>query len=195
MALFRDLNDANKGEYMQCYLLAYTKDDSGNIRVLIAQKKLHSAFITNMGVKQSKSSVPDYAGQWVIVGGKIKLQEKPQAAGLRAFKEATGLDLASTFNYTLFRTETLTDKYGYDFSCTYVALTEAEAEELTAQGNINIAEGFDGELAHDEIKQVAWLPLAEARKQLNSKVEVAERYEEKAYQSRDWWDLILNKVK
>ncbi len=94
---------------MQCYLLPYTKDPSGNIKLIIAQKKLHSAFVTSMGVKQSKSAIPDYAGQWVVTGGKIRFQEKPQAAGLREFKEATGIDFASNFSYTLFTTETLAD--------------------------------------------------------------------------------------
>ncbi|WP_437615833.1 hypothetical protein [Erwinia sp. V71] len=96
---------------------------------------------------------------------------------------------------TYYLNSRLTDKYGYDFSCTYVALTETEAAEQISLISNNIAEGFNGDLAHDEVKQVALLPLAEARKQLNSKVDVAERYEERAYQSREWWDLILNKIK
>ena len=91
----------------------------------------------------------DYAGQWRMVGGKIRSDEAAWETGLRELQEETGQD--PTHFWALPSVNTF-----YEWQADRVNLAPAFAAELTAPPTLD-----------DEHDAVAWHPVEDAARRLH----------------------------
>ena len=118
--------------------------------------------------------------------------ERTESAGLREFKEETGVAMAITFEKSAtISTEEFVDRKGQRFSCTYVILAHEECDSLAKLINENITIGYIGSIADDELENVEWCRIQDAADKLNTPIIVGEKYRKKAYQPKDWWAYMI----
>jgi 8-oxo-dGTP pyrophosphatase MutT (NUDIX family) len=153
---------------MQSYLLPYHVASSGAKIVLMGRKNIIG--YKAKGKTQTQPIVWNNAGQWVISGGgKDATDSDELKAAMREFSEETGVDL---------RVRNVREKYGYhnietllfplsssskDFSVSYIQFEDYSG--LSGQITDNIRAG---NVADDELYEVAWIGPDAAKKLLGS---------------------------
>ena len=130
------------------FVLPYAEDEG--TQMLLAQRQLIQWWIDGKKVKYGK--IPDWAGQWVLVGGKGKEEEKAPEAALRLFREQTGIDLsedqAKTYGVEKQALQELRDKDYNPFTVLFLELSSKGLDMLKTdiRTNINDRTVFDGVL-------------------------------------------------
>jgi 8-oxo-dGTP pyrophosphatase MutT (NUDIX family) len=177
-----------------CYCLPWRRVD-GEIQVMLAAKNLeqtrvdgHAPRITkrsrDTGKARGDNIIPNYAGQWVIIGGGGEKDEAPAAGCRREFLEETGVALPD-------RTYRMVT--GAEWNCMLVE-GAVIGENAAAIVNQNILAGAPPD---DELEAAAWYSIAEAREKLTSVALPAEdeaTYGRQARKPRDWFVEMISHV-
>lgn len=153
---------------MQSYLLPYHVTSTGTKTVLMGRKNIRG--YKSKGVKQTKPIVWNNSGQWVISGGKKDSTDFDELnAAVREFAEETGVNLS---------VRNVREEYGYhniqtllfpltsstkDFSVSYIQFADDSGLSNAIADNIKT-----GDVADDELHEVAWVRPDAAKKMLGT---------------------------
>jgi|GEM_PF-3199194 len=67
--------------------------EDNNAKIILAQRQLIQKRVAGQNVR---GTIPEWAGQWGLIGGALEENESAQAACVRTFREQTGLDLSDS---------------------------------------------------------------------------------------------------
>ncbi len=135
------------------FVLPYAEGEG--TQMLLAQRQLIQRRID--GKEEVYGKIPDWAGQWVLVGGKGKEEEAATEAALRLFREQTGIDLsekqAQTYGIEKQALQELRDKDYNPFTVLFLELSGEGLKKLKSDVRKNIDDRtvFDGVLQHADI--------------------------------------------
>ncbi|MEE9240959.1 MAG: NUDIX domain-containing protein, partial [bacterium] len=135
------------------FVLPYTEDEG--TQMFLVQRQLIQRLID--GKEEVYGQIPDWAGQWVLVGGKGKEKEPATEAALRLFREQTGIDLsekqAQTYGVEKRALQELKDKAYNPFTVLFLELSGEGLKKLKSdvRKNINDRTVFDGVLQDADI--------------------------------------------
>ncbi len=147
------------------FILPYAETDDGTT-MLLAKRHLIQRLIKGQKFNTSKGVwplIPEWAGQWVVIGGAGLDSESGEEATRRLFREQTGVNLADgqTADYGIVEQQLklFTDDNYDNFIVLYLKLTGSGIQTLAANATQNIDDRsvYDGVL---EMVDVEFGPLA-----------------------------------
>ncbi len=130
------------------FVLPYAEDEG--TQMLLVQRQLIQRRIA--GKQAVYGQIPNWAGQWVLVGGKGEEKEPASEAALRLFREQTGIDLSEgqgqTYGVEKRALQELKDKAYNPFTIMFLELSGEGLKKLKSdiRNNINKRTVFDGVL-------------------------------------------------
>lgn len=127
--------------------------------ILIAQRQLIQ---TRSGGRTVKGKIPEWAGQWGLIGDAQAKGESAEATGIRAFREQTGLDLSdrdvrSNFmlhNQSMVSAETA-DYMPFNVLCVFTTRGALQLVQSVISDTLGTDQVTEGILAAADIRSVA----------------------------------------
>ena len=135
------------------FVLPYAEDEG--TQMLLVQRQLIQRRIA--GKQAVYGQIPNWAGQWVLVGGKGEEKEPATTAALRLFREQTGINLSEqqgeTYGVEKQVLQELRDKDYNPFTVLFLELSGEGLNKLKSdvKTNINDRTVFDGVLQNADI--------------------------------------------
>lgn len=180
-----------------CYFLPWRHDDHNGFEVMLGVKNLEQATVAGRPVTVTERNrsqgkaigskmIPNYAGQWVIIGGGADAGESEEAAAEREFHEETGFkfDTPGQFSAKSYLIGTA------QWACVVRETLRPDKLRAEIQSSIKAKRVPD-----DELNGVQWFDLATAVTLMNHIQPVPVTHERRSHQDRTWFVDILTRVR
>lgn len=139
--------------------------EDNDAKIILAQRQLIQK---RQGGQTIRGTIPEWAGQWGLIGGALEKNETPEAAAVRTFREQTGLGLsdrtvAENFmlqNQTLISLETASYT-PFSVLCVFTTMASLDLLDSILADTVSTAQVSEGTL-----KQAGIFDVNAARQKL-----------------------------